>query len=329
MRINKYISLNIIYFKCLKMKKTLLFVIIYFTFFSEENYAQNNWAPLGATWYYGIIESPAVNIAEGYLKFEVESDTTVQGKICKKINKSKVTSAGFSTDNGIELLYTDSSKLYYLYNNIFRVLYDFNAIPGQFWQIRIPCELYGLPLTADSLRLIKVDSIKQIIIGSDTLKQYYVTSYNIDSITMAYDWFFENPIIVGIGAKYMFPEYSLNEVEIPYLRCYSDSVMNYFSNPLIPCDTLVTNIFENNIENYNVELFPNPTNHFLYIVILGNSSFYYSIVITDILGNYLYRANNLNNQICINIQNWVSGIYFLRCLDQDNKNLFQRKFVIN
>jgi len=311
-----------------KILLTLLFAVIV-----QFSFGQNEWAPINAVWYYGLKESPAVSVAEGYLKFEVEKDTLVLGKICKKIKKTLVRSNGSIFDKGYELMYSDSNKVYHLLNNHFYTLYDFNATQGQSWITRIPYEMYGWLLTSDSLRIIKVDSVKTLVIDTDTFKLSYTSTYKLDT-TYIDDWFFEKPIIEKIGGmSFMFLFYSLCEADVPYLRCYKDSVIQYISDTNMLCDQLISYINKANSDtNITVNIFPNPSKENINIKIIDyNFNENYSIIIINSKGECVYELKKIRpfENIIINTNNLGNGMYLFHCYNYKKNFYFTKKIIIN
>lgn len=66
------------------MKKQLLFLFLLIGMvFTFQNVNAQGWPPVGATWYFTQIRMTSNEV--GYNKIEVEKDTVVQGKNCKKL----------------------------------------------------------------------------------------------------------------------------------------------------------------------------------------------------------------------------------------------------
>lgn len=263
---------------------------------------------------------------QGYLFFESVGDTLIQGQNCKKLKKRRYWSSGSITDEGFEYFYSDSGKVYHYMSSTFYTLYDFTALPKDTWQISVP---YPSPFASgnppDTIVSIVVDSISSITIYSKNLKTLYVHSANND-------WYFRNPIIENIGsAGGLFPYiFDWMDIDIPYLRCYSDTSIFYQIYNNISCDSIITGVFEKNNEN-GVSVIPNPADN--YIIVWVGPSIKISeqktdFTIIDITGNIKYHssASLIENKLIINVQFLPCGLYFIKI--NINNELIIKKILI-
>lgn len=278
-----------------------------------------NWAPIGAKWHYGYLQS-IFTPDQGYYLFEYKKDTVVQGHNCKKIIRKDFAPNGNIYDLSSEIFYSENNKVYHLINNQFYVLYDFGANQGDTWEIRIPYEMYNVTWwdPDDSLRTVFVDSVKMITIDSQELKVLYTSTL---SNTKETDWYFQNPIIENIGSNYMFPGIWLFwDTDIPSLRCYEDSQIFYQKNSEIDCDLLVYDSFIEKVKESFFKIYPNPVNDFISISNINNLLIN-KIIISDITGKSIIEINSDVMPNRINLSQLYEGIYFI--------SFYQDKQLIN
>ncbi len=84
-------------------------------------------------------------------------------------------------------------------------------------------------------------------------------------------------------------------------------------------------LYEYEIANWDVNIFPNPSKDFLNITINGSKSKEIKYTIMNTLGKIIYQQNGTFNRHLINIENLSTGNYFL-ILEQDNY-LTSKEFV--
>jgi len=189
--------------------------------------AQVEFAPVGATWYYGY--SPGLPWEFIYVKVEVTGIDSIQGRACKHIESTSYFGGsdwGCSPWYPFLQVYQENGRVYYFKNGGFHLLYNFDAVAGESWFIKNPS-----PNQNDSLE-VHVDSVSLIVLNGQTLKvQHIPTNFS------GMDWGFGN-IIEGIGnTNYITPQLSLCDPQIYGLRCYQDDSLDlHFAN--YPCDTV-------------------------------------------------------------------------------------------
>jgi hypothetical protein len=81
-----------------------------------NDFEEKEWFPIGAEWFY----EDGNDMALIHRHFFVEKDTVVNEKNCKII----------SGDENKEIVYEENECVYYLFNNKFRKIYDFNVQQG-------------------------------------------------------------------------------------------------------------------------------------------------------------------------------------------------------
>lgn len=238
---------------------TLLFAVLVQFCFGQN---QNEWAPEGATWHYSYNNFSIT----GYIEIKYIGDSLIDGKVCKVLEK-KLYSYDYATtisdtiNLGLEFTYSDSNKVYYYRFDQFFVLYNFNAQPGDWWEIAG----WSIPGSCDSIGKIEVDSIGTIVINSDTLK--YLKISRKDSS----DWQLGSIIVEKIGCidHYMFPEpfmcaLDMNEGGGPF-RCYFDNTFGLYQSGIASACDYITSIDYLDYPNNNLIIYPNPVKNILNI----------------------------------------------------------------
>jgi hypothetical protein len=288
------------------MKPKILLTLI-FAVLVQFCFGQNEWAPVGAKWYY---DYPGDIGWLNYTTIESVGDTIIQGKNCRILQMER------NFDSLRTYTYYDSNKVWVYEKGIFYKLYDFDAIPGDTWEV---IDIFHR-CQNDSISTVRVDSIGSVTINDKVLK-YIVVSF---LPTGGFNWGFEcygdvgepNKIIEKIGPLgYMFPQ---NFCIIDYyygcsLRCYSDSIFGSYQTGIVDsCTYTTTSVKEYNLDS-NLYIFPNPLKDILYIE-FPNKSIDCLIEIYNIYGQ-LIKTNIIEDNIKkINFSKYPKGIYILKLI---------------
>ena len=115
------------------MKKFLLLKVLFF--FALSGSAQD-WAPIGAAWYYSEGFSFWNEYDEDYIKFESVKDTLVEGKNCRKI--TKLHKIVCNDRPSIEYMYSENGKVFSMILSsmnfkCYMIFLQNNLIHGQLW----------------------------------------------------------------------------------------------------------------------------------------------------------------------------------------------------
>lgn len=313
-----FFTLEPIFIINFEMKKILISILIIFFFNTDISFSQ--WAPHGATWHTGIIESIS-SVNQGYVKTISIGDSLIGAQNCQMLESTHVNHLGQITDVDTAYMYSDSGKVYNYHYGSFYILFDFSLSPGQSWQTIAP---YPSPFTMsgnppDTMVQIIVDSVSSEIISGITKKLLYVHS-------VANDWYFLNPIIEDIGSMgglYPFI-YDWMDVEIPLFRCYNDSTIQYQVDAGIPCEMLLNNVLEN--ENvWNIRIFPNPSDNYLNIDFIKKEKNSFFVIINE-LGLTVYRGSSTETSQVLNTESFPSGIYSIVIFS--NAKISSTNFII-
>ena len=196
------------------MKKTLLTTLILLVFALGGLAQTGSFAPQGAEWYFHVwSQGPITQPPFYYIEKSVTGIEEVQGHTCSVID-------------GYELVYEEDGVVYW-YNpsdDVFTVLYDFNAEVGDSWYCEI-ADYYPCHVT--------VDSVGSVTWNGQTYRTQYVTGYIDDWPTPIMD----GRIIEGIGyEKGLFPEVIIDGPEYEYMRCYLENGEMLYHEGDYDCD---------------------------------------------------------------------------------------------
>ncbi len=304
------------------MKKIIVLILLVLS--SLGLYSQQ-WCATGAEWYYTYFNDFTTI---GYWHIYLNGDTVIKNRTCN-ILESKITNSDYTVTIMPNIYtYLSNDTVYYYNNGNFYILYRFDAIKGDSWQTRIPCEILGYDISffSDSMITFTVDTVKPMIINDSIYDVIYLHSSNESWYMPSYT--------KKIGALiFMFPVWGwgwLDPVPFRELRCYHDTTMSYSYNINYPCDTVMTSI--NDLEDINrITIYPNPSNDIVYI-----KSDYpiYDIKIYNFYGEMVFNRSNFS--ICdlkIDTKDFSKGFYSIRfnysinINKHENKNQKTYKFI--
>ena len=290
--------------------------------FSLESSIAQEFAPIGAEWYYSEAHVYSNNI--GYLMIKSVKDTIISGKECRKLDCDEVC----WNPSGFQFIHYSNDSLYY-YNpnlNSFQLISAFNSKKGDSWNILIK----DYDETIDTIS-VSVDSTDIININEKSLRQLYVnyhlTDYNSDNV-LVQDYSYSSRIIERIGDVlylFNFPVWTGLMCDMNYsggLRCYEDSELGLYSTGSVPCTYTWTDII---LSDFEFEIYPNPTSNWLEIKNNLNSKL--SLSIFNLTGEILIKHNFLGDTR-LNISNLRTGFYIL-CIEQNKKILGYKKIIKN
>ena len=168
----------------------------------DADHITNNFAPLGAEWYFHVwSQGPITQPPFYYIRRTVTGFEEVQGHTCSVIDL-------------YDYVYEEDNVVYWYNqtNDAFTVLYDFNAEAGESWN----CDIEECSF------LVTVQSVDNVTWDNRTYRTQYVAGYYADNLD---DVVFEGRIIDGIGyEKGLFPNLGscgiICGADYEYMRCY-------------------------------------------------------------------------------------------------------------
>ena len=281
----------------------VFYFLLVFILISITSSAQ--WAPIGSSWHTGIIESFSSS-NQGYIATNSIGDSVINFKNCKLMQSTHVNSSGQVTIVDTAFMYTDSGRVYDYKYGSFYLLYDFSLNQGGVWQTIAP---YPSPFTLsgnppDTIVNILVDSVSYRTISGISKKIMYVHS-------ISNDWYFLNPIIEDIGSSgglYPFI-YDWSDFEIPLLRCYNDSNIQYQVDPNFSCDSILNEVNDSKTEVLNeIRVFPNPASDFIFFNLHRKDEVKYFLIYNE-LGVLTHIGNSEEIVNGIFVGDYSSGMY--------------------
>jgi len=265
--------------------KRLLLPFLLITSFSIN---AQQWAATGTKWYYTqSFWYPGYRFPK---IIESVGDTLLLGIPCKIL---KITGSEFSqTSVYWQYMYASNDSVFFYKDSSFCLLYDFNAMPGDTFDL--PC--FSDPYSELRVAVINVDTV---IINGIARKRQFVNGGQLGYAVWGYN-------IQGIGnSEDMFPQGDM--AYTGPIRCFEDSggIHNFLS---IPCDTVIITQTED-APNYIPEIFvyPNPSTNFLFLQPYTEIQ---NINIYDALGK-LHINQNHDIEKGIDVTSLQKGIYFI------------------
>jgi hypothetical protein len=232
------------------MKKHQLLTVVC-SLFSIITFAQPQFAAPGAQWWYGF--KGGFIYSEGWNHTVYESDTIVAGKSCKKLHVtiySRSNQADPYTAFSFDKFVYQQGDSVFLYNNPNWMLrWRTNPIVGTTYVIQQVSWSNAYPLT------IRVDSIKTVIIGTQTVKKIWQTgtsSQGIGDHAVIYD---------RIGPEYGDFEYTncwgALDCYPTTLCAYQDNITPHYDFTSSVCN-LITNSHSPAVLQQPLLITPNP-----------------------------------------------------------------------
>jgi len=286
--------------------------------------AQEDFAPVGAEWYYSI--GYGCCSGAGYQHFAVEKDTIYLGKSCKKVNVTRYDPSGEINNQYIFYTYNQNDSVLYSYDDNFYLLYDFNLNVGDTLKVRIPSDYYGIAFEYDDTIVTQtVSYIENTTINDLTLKRIYFDHPSYDFLVPYYEYYTEK---LG-GSDYFFPfewEYTVEAIW-PDFRCYSDSALQY--KLVSKCDELRPPEFINNYRSVINKIWVSEKSLNISINapdIVSNSL---KITLIDVSGRIVYVTDMEYpfDIFSIDVSGMAKGIYFIR-IDNNNLNITSKIVIL-
>jgi hypothetical protein len=304
------------------MQKLTLTSALIFVVLSAKAQETQPFAPIGAKWTYGIVTNPFGGRFEQPRYLDVVKDTSINGKTCSVIECS-----GYCNDAIPQFyVYQESQKVYFWneQQSDFYLLYDFSANVGDSWKIAYANLPYSYGINIEDTLIVQVEAVDYLENNGIQLKQFYV-SYRSVFGTRCLN--FGNMIERLGGNMNFFPFAGWWDMDIPYLRCYSDSeidIQELGFRDDIACDSVINEPYLNVI---NVEA----TKGLIYYndrIELSANLFFQTdnILIYNVLGQCVLSAKPDNNGI-ISVSSLQSGVYIVSVLSKNQSVIKKLKFM--
>jgi hypothetical protein len=257
-------------------------------------YAQS--PPNGTIWHYNQKDKSGKNGKS--FSYKIVGDTIINQKTCKVIKDGFGCSALPSFG---EILSYEGKKVFWYDRSLrtFKLLYDFGANAGDVLQV-------GLQKGSMQLFNVRVDSVKDIVIGSEAFRIQY-----LKLVGPLFDYVFGGEAIERAGCAFnFFPQLgACDPLQNGGLRCYNEPNKAFFKITADPCEA--TSIRETNyITDNTIAIYPNPSVSTLNLTLEKEIADGYSIVVYSILGQSMFTKNyTFEKDISIDINAWQTGLY--------------------
>ncbi len=293
--------------------KKILFINLLTIFAMSYNQAQT-FAPIGSEWFYQV--NFVFSSTESFSQWNVKRDTIINNKLCSVVNrKTNHVSGDFIS----EFYVYEDENIVYIYDNSqdFTILFDFNKSIGEKWNTTLFYFNEDSSLSSCSFEVF-VDYIDTLLINGINLKRMNLITEN--SI-------FNGTVIQSIGhLSRPFPDiffhctgYIEDYNYYNGLRCYKDDDLGFVKfDDFKDCDFENLSVKEIN-STYSVEIYPNPTNDHINIILKNSNQKIKQYSLTDLTGNTLLNEKVNKNVLTFNLKSLNSGVYIL-VMDIDGKN---------
>lgn len=311
------------------------FKILFLAIISLNSFAQTEWFPLGAKWYYTHRVSQN-NSEQNFTTIEIVADTLILDQPTKKMEVIN----HLYNEIYSEYVYANNDSVFYFNKsaNTFNLLYNFGVLENDTVSVHSTyfnenngflgyggtfCFEYYIDsvyLTESNPNSLKVQNVKS---KNKCFEWGFFSIHNsrndvliekIGSLT----YFFGNTGIMLTGGNFI--------DETTFLRCYEEPSGFMYKNPdwTLSCDTiidLITNTL--NLTKSPLNLSPNPaTNHIRLTLEEANNT----IQIHNLQGQDVYQAQIADNNPTIPIHTLSKGVYFIIVTNKNGK-LSQGKFI--
>lgn len=288
------------------MKAT--FLLLGAVFMGTDLSAQE-WAPLGATWHYHqyIHGFPPY---VGYQRYEVIADTTINGQPTRKVSADN-DQLNFYTHaaDGVVWVYVPSAEA-------FDTLFNFNAVPGDRWQlVPLPEPIW---CTAESWA--EVVDTGSTVISERSLHWLAVNYHHVGDD--GFETVHSDTVVERLGTKAMFmlPQEQCNIWVSPGsifgLFCYSDAEVNYQSPSVVDCQLGMGLAAEQ--PSPDVRLYPNPgLDGFTLSMSVGSLGL---IAVYDARGAQVHGSGPSSTSIRVDTSEWPCGLYSIYLLDDRGRH---------
>lgn len=319
------------------MKSFLTFVVCILLCSSTKIQAQTVFAPVGANWYH--------NMRYGVFHSYYTADTVISGITTRKIVQKAYTAnpwlmLGLHVGDHPDLFIYNNTDTVFVYNYLFgkfTPLYVFNVHAGDTVTLPVlPPEPSYMGTITDSFFRFVVDSIKMDTYDTATLKTIYTTPIDPGN-PHRYFVYGNDPshryaerlgsvyggIVPGCVRCAVLTTEAIQGQDT--VRCYNDPTLSV---------TLVSGICGSDYsavssltQDEDVSIYPIPATDVLHIAFTKKVGLLH-VTLYSAIGSRVFSQDNTNiQQVQINLDNFSSGIYYLK-ISTDNSGGIIKKVMI-
>ncbi|MFN6943460.1 MAG: T9SS type A sorting domain-containing protein [Cytophagaceae bacterium] len=285
-----------------KLKRQVLIVAV-FAISINISCAQD-FAPIGAKWYYSLHGDGMAPPNSEYALYESVKDTIILERTAKKITRQYFKYNG-SVEDWEPYFVTQIEDTVFLYNPIdhkYDRLYIFNASKGDTLTLHIPYK-YSSISSRSTFRVV-VDSVAVEVFNEQELKKYRL--FDLDHFNWISEWYMDK----AGGLDWFTPRgVVIPEAGMP-MRCYvEDELEIHFVD--YSCDYRLISSVEDKLKDSEILIFPNPTED---VARIKTDLDYERIEIYNSLGSLL----KVTTKDEIDLSGYMPGVYVVKMyvLDQ-------------
>ncbi|RYZ48961.1 MAG: T9SS type A sorting domain-containing protein [Sphingobacteriales bacterium] len=294
------------------MKTLLFFLSCLLLGLSQDVYAQADFAPKGATWYYDHVST----YYNGYRLQRSVGDTTVAGTMCRQIDLLRVDSDWAAVPN----IDTVAICSYFVYANADTVFY-YNESYERF----VPLYIFNVQI-GDTLRYympeappasIPDSSFRVVVTNITTTDEYgtpirTVFSQGLDpDYSFGYTGYTERlGYIDGLDWNLWAHISDYTAIE---LRCYTDDKIQYVRDAGIACNPFDQILSVDGVKaSPGISIYPNPATDQLTVQVASGGRIN-NLRLCDALGRVVYQMENPSgSSMQVNTRGLIPGMYLLR-----------------
>ena len=258
--------------------------------------------PRMSEWYYTLEWDDGTTT---YQHLEYTADTTINNERPKIIVRSNTHyDRDEETEVTHEYIYETGNRVYWWNKDLqeFTLLYDYNAEPGDEWEIKVGTESI----------IVHVDNVDVFEYDGETFKRLYISDIN---------HIFDGEIVVGFGhMTSFFPERLMRDTEgfrVDGLRCYWVEDALLYHNGEEDCDAIYSEIHDVDENGPSTGsgtfvVYPNPANGVLFVETVRATSLPDPTYrITNLMGQTLLEGSINAETQRIDIEHLPAGMYFI------------------
>ena len=288
--------------------KLTFYMTLFLVIFQTNQAFSDDFAPIGAEWYYNSSGNGSAPTGSEYYYFKVEKDTIINNYELRKIKRTYCSYRGDSTEIEPYFIYQlgDTVSLYSQDMEKLYKLFVFNATQGDTLVLDVP----------PGNEFLKIETYR-VVIDTIVSVQYdgvYLNKYLLKELD-DYGWFTNFYLEKVGGYEWFIP---LGQSIIPEavgpIRCYHDNEVDInFSSK--ECDFRVIASLDKALED-RVDLFPNPARHYVNV---ESDLRIDEIEVLNNFGDIIFKTR----ATLLNIELLNNGVYFIR-IKSDNDTIIKK-----